>query len=131
MLKSILTLPFFFLPLLGSADQRIIADSLLPADFSPVWVTPQTSDGFWALGTSNTLAALVRYNVDGSVKFLRYPSMQDAQSFKLTAMPDGGVVSTDIETVNVFSRICMLRRFDANGNQLPDSPHHASIVASL
>lgn len=118
MLKSILTLPFFFLPLLGSADQRIIADSLLPADFSPVWVTPQTSDGFWALGTSNTLAALVRYNVDGSVKFLRYPSMQDAQSFKLTAMPDGGVVSTDIETVNVFSRICMLRRFDANGNQL-------------
>jgi len=109
-------------PLVASAEQWTLADSFLPADFAPGWATPPNANGFWALGTSDGMAALVRYNADGSVRFLRYPNMPHFQyggTYQLTTTPDGGVASADVEDTNVLGYdACKMRRYDADGNLL-------------
>ena len=110
------------LPLLAAADEWKLVDSFLSADFLPGSATQPNADGFWALGTSDGIAALVRYNTDGSVKFLRYPYMPNLQfdgAFKLTSMTDGGVASTDVEETDQLGYpACKLRRYDSDGNLL-------------
>ena len=104
------------------ADQWTLVDSFLPADFAPGSATSPTSSGYWALGVSDGMSVLARYNTDGSVGFLRYPNMPNMQydgAFKLTATPDGGVISTDVEDTDVLGYpACRMRRYDANGNLL-------------
>lgn len=120
MTKIYLAFALAFLSPLASADQRILVDSLLPADFEPAAVTAWTPGGFWSLGTSNTIPSLVHYNAIGSADFMRFPVMPDAfPPFQLVAHPDGGAVSTDLEdTTQLGYQACKMRRYDAAGNQL-------------
>ena len=105
-----------------SADQRILVDTYVPSDFSPTATTVSVNGAFWAIGTADGLLTLARYNSNGSVAFLRYPDMQYMQSadnFRVYAMPDGGVLTTDVEeTTHPGYPACRLRRFDASGNYL-------------
>jgi hypothetical protein len=113
----------FSLPLFvstASADQRLLVDSYLPSDFVPATVTTPTNSGFWALGTSDGLATLIRYYTNSTPQYLRYPDMQNmlfGQNYNLIATSDGGVLSTDIEDTDIIGdQACKLRRFDADGN---------------
>jgi hypothetical protein len=122
MFKLIAASPMLLLALVASADQRILLDSHLASDFVPVTITAPTSNGFWALGSSDGLTTLARYDASGVPQILRYPDMQSmsyAQSFTLVPKADGGVMSTDIEDVGSGgSQTCAFRSFDPSGNYL-------------
>lgn len=104
------------------ADQTILLDSNLPSGFVPVTATAPTSTGFWALGASDGLMMLARYDANGVPQILRYPDMQYVlygQDFNIVANPGGGVLTTDIEPTYLLGNdTCRLRRFDAAGNYL-------------
>jgi hypothetical protein len=104
------------------ADQTILLDSNLPSDFVPVTATAPTSTGFWALGASDGLTMLVRYDANGTPQILRYPDMQYvwyAQDFNVLPNSNGGVLTTDVEPEYLLgNQTCRLRSFDAVGNYL-------------
>jgi hypothetical protein len=112
------------------ADQRFLLDSYLPSDLTPSATTPPGTQGYWAIGTSDGMATLVRYNASGSIVLMRYPDMQNmqvGQDFRLYSMPDGGLLTTDIEDGRQAGNpTCQLRRFDAAGRQ-----HRMEYTAAL
>lgn len=122
MFKLIAAVSMLLLALVASADQRMLLGSNLASDFAPVAATAPTSNGFWAMGSSDGLSTLVRYDASGVPQILRYPDMQTmsyAQFFTLVPKSDGGVMSTDIEDIGFNgNQTCALRSFDPAGNYL-------------
>ncbi len=104
----------------AGADNRVLADSYLPADFSVSALSAIGDTGDRAIGFADTLPVIVRYSSDGRLLFTRYPQTNNGpQAFTLVSMPDGGFISVDLEANDLgFEQTCPLRRFDASGRLL-------------
>lgn len=108
-------------------DASTTFTSALPADFAPSALATPDAHGFWATGLAVNSPVLVRYDTAGSVQFVRYvPTRFTPDYLSLSAVPDGGVIVEDLETVDILPLFyggddhagehCVLRRYDAVGN---------------